>query len=1010
MVVRFLMSAGELRSSVTATQRVVKRRGSGRPGMVRYLRMPGRCFPHRRLVYDPGIPEDVRFAPLPRTGPSIAGTVSQTSSDTAGEQAPAATPRRGKRASPSTKPGTTPMMAQWHEAKAAYPECLLFFRMGDFYELFFDDAVKAATTLDIALTRRGEHGGEPVPMAGVPVHAADQYLPRLIRAGHRVAVCEQMESPAEAKLRGKSLVRRDVVRVITPGTLTEESLLDARRHNYLAALAEAGGALGLAWLDMSTGEVWLQPLAAHGGESVMPAELAAALARIAPGELLVPERLAGRDAFAAVWREFGEALTPLPASRFDSESGRRRLEETWNVAALDAFGDPGRAEIAAAGALIDYVRLTQIDRMPRLARPRRLAAAGSAGAVMEIDPASRRNLELTETLAGERRGSLLSVVDRTVSGPGARLLAARLAAPLTDAAAIRTRLDAVGYGIADARLRADSRERLGACPDIERALSRLSVGRGGPRDLAAVRAGLAVAAELGDRLDCGSIPLPASIAVARGSLGGHEVLVAQLDAALAGELPFHARDGGFIAPGFSAELDEQQALRDQSRKLIVGLQGRYAAATGVASLKIKHNNVLGYFIEVTSAHAEKLRDPARTDEAVSDNGDMPGFIHRQTMANAMRFTTVELSELEDRISGAGERALALELALFDELVAAVLDTAETVAAAARALAEIDVAMAFAELAATQRYCCPEIAEDTSFDIRRGRHPVVEAALAGAAETPFIANDCNLGEADGGDAGGNGRMWLLTGPNMAGKSTFLRQNALIAVLAQAGSYVPAEAARIGIVDRLFSRVGASDDLARGRSTFMVEMVETATILNLSGPQSLVILDEIGRGTATFDGLSIAWATIEHLHERNRCRTLFATHFHELTNLAARLPQLACHTMRVKEWQGDVVFLHEVAAGTADRSYGIHVARLAGLPPPVLARAEEVLALLEKGDQGNALTRLADDLPLFRAAAEAAETYDAEPDALRALLEGLDPDALSPRDALDLLYRLKALADV
>ena len=935
--------------------------------------------------------------------------MSQPSTDTARRTAAAASFRqeRGPGATPAA--GTTPMMEQWLGAKAAYPDCLLFFRMGDFYELFFDDAVKASAALDIALTKRGEHGGEPVPMAGVPVHAADQYLPRLIRAGHRVAVCEQMESPAEAKKRGgKSLVRRDVVRVITPGTLTEESLLDARRHNYLAALAEAGGGYGLAWLDMSTGEVWLQPLAARTGDDTLAAELAAALARIAPGELLIADRLAGRADVAGLWREFGDVLTPLPASRFDSLAGQRRLEETWGVAALDSFGDPGRAEIAAAGALVDYVRLTQIDRMPRLARPRRLPAPGTTGAVMEIDPASRRNLELTETLGGERRGSLLSAIDRTVTGAGARLLAARLTAPLTDVAAIRTRLDAVGYGLARTRLREDLRARLRACPDVERALSRLSVGRGGPRDLAAIRGGLALAREIADGIDAEDLAPPPALAEARRALDGHDALTGRLAAALAEDLPFHARDGGFIAAGFAAELDEQRALRDESRKLIAGLQARYAGETGVGALKIKHNNVLGYFIEVSAAHAERLRDPAR--DTGGDGVAGGGFIHRQTMANAMRFTTVELSELEDRISGAGERALALELDLFDALVGDVLAAAEPIAATARALAEIDVTLALAELAEVRRYCRPEVEADGGFAIRQGRHPVVEAALADAGAAAFIANDCTLDDAD---SGGDGRMWLLTGPNMAGKSTFLRQNALIAVLAQAGSYVPAEAARIGVVDRLFSRVGASDDLARGRSTFMVEMVETATILNLAGPQSLVILDEIGRGTATFDGLSIAWATVEHLHANNRCRTLFATHFHELTSLAAQLPQLACHTMRVKEWQGDVVFLHEVAAGTADRSYGIHVARLAGLPPAVLARAEEVLALLEQGDQGNALTRLADDLPLFRAAAESAAHYDAAaaaaPDPLRAALTDIEPDALTPRAALDLLYRLKALAD-
>ena len=900
-------------------------------------------------------------------------------------------------APPLVVAGTTPMFVQWHEAKAAYPDCLLFFRMGDFYELFFDDAVAAAEALDIALTKRGHQDGTPIPMAGVPVHAAEQYLPKLIKAGHRVAVCEQVEDPATAKKRGaKSIVRREVVRVVTPGTLSEDVLLDARQHNYLAAAAVSGSELGLAWLDMSTGEVWLQPLGAREHAAL---NLPAALARVAPGELLLPEPLVEEPSLFETWAELREVMTPLPASRFDSANAARRLTDYYGVATLEAFGAPGRAETAAAGALLDYLTLTQVDRLPRLARPHMLPPPGAAGGVMEIDPATRRNLELTQTLAGARAGSLLAVIDRTVTGAGARLLAERLTAPLTDVAAIIGRLDLITCFIEAPALRDDVRICLRECPDMERALSRLGLGRGGPRDLAALRAGLSGAGILARHLagHLAGAPAPAELAALCGQLGVHDILVDRLGRALAEALPLQARDGGFIARGYSDALDEQSQLRDASRQTIAQLQSRYVEETGIAALKIKHNNVLGYFIEVTALHGDKLM--AGGKEALAEQH---GLIHRQTMANAMRFTTVELSDLEDRISRAGERALAIELGLFDDLAGEVLARADDIAKAARAMAALDVAAGFAELAVVRRYCRPQVDDSAAFRIVEGRHPVVEAALDDGAGA-FVANDCDLS----GDEN-NGRLWLLTGPNMAGKSTFLRQNALIALLAQIGSFVPAGTAHIGVVDRLFSRVGAADDLARGRSTFMVEMVETAAILNQSSERSLVILDEIGRGTATFDGLSIAWATIEHLHGENRCRTLFATHFHELTSLAARLEQLVCRTMRVKEWQGDVVFMHEVVPGTADRSYGIHVARLAGLPTAVLARAEEVLALLEEGDQGNALSRLADDLPLFHAAvlsARGAENMEIENPALD-LLADTNPDELTPRDALELLYRLKA----
>jgi DNA mismatch repair protein MutS len=875
------------------------------------------------------------------------------------------------------------MMRQYLAIKAAHPDHLLFYRMGDFYELFFDDAVKASAALDIALTKRGQHLGDDIKMCGVPVHSHEAYLSRLIRQGFKVAVCEQVEAPAEAKKRGaKSVVERAVVRVITPGTLTEDSLLDARSHNYLAAIAEAQGELALAWLDLSTADFATQPLVAG--------QLAAALARLAPGELLVPDRLLAREPLKTVLEEWNAVLTPLPSARFDSDNARKRLQAAFNVAALESFGSFSRAEVAACGVLLDYVELTQAGKRPALAPPRRERADGT----MEIDPATRRNLELVRGLDGRRDGSLLAIIDRTLTGPGARLLAERIAAPLTERGDIERRLDLVQLFVERPAVRERVREALRHTPDVERALQRLSVGRGGPRDLMALRDGLASGEALAATLRAepeALAPPPAPLAGIVTACSNHRPLIETLAAALSDEPPLFARDGGFIRAGYRAELDEQRTLRDDSRKTVAALETRYRGTAGVPSLKIRHNNMIGYHIEVTATHADKLDLAAL------------GFTRRQSMSNATRFSTAELADLETRIGRAADQALALELAIFDELSAKVMEVSAAVAAAGRALASLDVAAALAELAASQNYVRPILSEEPAFAISGGRHPVVEAALArqssGGGGTGFVPNDCNLGT--------ERRLWLLTGPNMAGKSTFLRQNALIAVMAQAGSFVPARQATVGIVDRLFSRVGAADDLARGRSTFMVEMVETAAILNQATAKSLVILDEIGRGTSTFDGLSIAWATLEHLHDVNRCRALFATHFHELGALKERLAALAPYTMRVKEWQNEVVFLHEVAPGAADRSYGIHVAQLAGLPAAVVSRAEEVLAALEKGEQSGAVARLADDLPLFAAAPARpmGATAKAQESEVEKALDEINPDELSPREALELLYALR-----
>ena len=756
-------------------------------------------------------------------------------------------------------PALTPMMAQYLETKKAYPDYLLFYRMGDFYEMFFDDAVAASKALDIALTKRGKLEGADVPMCGVPFHAYETYLSRLIKHGFKVAICEQMEDPKEAKKRGaKSVVKRDVIRLVTAGTLTEENLLDSRRNNFLLSLAKTGDMLGVSWLDLSTGDFFLEEIGLKNKpEAVVVSSL---LSRLSPVEILVSDRYLQSPKLFEVFNEYRKKLSVLPEARFNFENARRNLLNLFKVETLDAYGNFSRAEITAAGVLMDYVETTQKGQMPRVEKPVKIYERQ----VMEIDGATRRSLELLESSSGDRGNSLLSVLDRTVTGAGARMLAGRIASPLVDTKEIGERLNVVEFFLNEEFIRDDVRALLKACPDIERAVSRLSLERGGPRDLAAIKTTLAAVPRLKNILSGASSQnmvseLPEAVARIAGRMGHHENLVDELERALADELPLLARDGGFIREGYYPPLDEIRRVKNNSQQIILQLQEKYAAATDIPNLKIKYNNLIGYFVEV----------PAKFATRMLENKD---FIHRQSVLNAVRFTTVELTEIENEIRGAGEKLLATELELFNKLVTEVRIAADDISRTAKALAELDVGAALADLAAEKNYCRPEIDDSFCFDVEDGRHPVVEASLAREHGGAFVGNDCRLG-------GDYSNIWLITGPNMAGKSTFLRQNAIIAVMAQIGSFVPAKRARIGVVNKLFSRVGASDDLARGRSTFMVEMVETASILNRADERSLVILDEIGRGTATFDGLSIAWAVVEHLHEVNRCRALFATRSEE-----------------------------------------------------------------------------------------------------------------------------------
>ncbi|MEJ0010582.1 MAG: DNA mismatch repair protein MutS [Alphaproteobacteria bacterium] len=925
-------------------------------------------------------------------------------------------------------------MQQYFRHKDAYGDCLLFYRMGDFYELFFDDAVKAAGILDIALTKRGKHADQDIPMCGVPVHAAELYLQKLIASGLNVAICEQMETPEEAKKRGaKEVVRRDVVRIVTPGTVTEEALLAPGQALYLAALhytpSPSGGGSGwglaearpsqaphpasprrgeeksaLAWLELSTGEFVTSETSL--------ASLPALLARVAPRELLLTqgayEKLHAEPWFAE-WRT---RATIRADALFDHRKGERVLRAHFCVDDLAAFGAFTGPELSAMGALMDYVQLTQMEAAARLDPPKK----ESPESHLQMDAATRRNLELTQTLSGERKGTLLSTLDRTLTAAGGRTLAAWLSAPLRRRDIIAARQDAVAYARADASWRTKIRDALAKVPDMERALGRLSLGRGGPRDLQMLGTGLAQSIALSDLLRAPA--LPSLLMEVRDALTGHHELADTLERALMNEVPLKAADGNFVASDWRADLAEYRTLRDESKRVLTLMEARLKKETDIGSLKIKHNNVLGYFIEITQIHEKKVP---------------PTFIHRQGLAGSLRYSTPELNDIARKIEEAADRALKLELEVFGELVAQVLKQGGPIVATARALASLDALAALAERAEEGGWVRPQIAEDGGFAVEQGRHPVVEAALR-RTHGEFIVNDCVMDEflktsplrgevganapGEGDSAGdntprrltptptlppqGGGRLWLLTGPNMGGKSTFLRQQAMLVILAQMGSCVPAKRAGIGLVDKLFCRVGAADDLARGQSTFMVEMVETASILNQATPASFVILDEIGRGTATYDGVSIAWAVAEHLHNVTQCRASSPRITTSSPSSRRRCRTSRTTRRRSRNTVDKLIFMHTIAPGKADKSYGIHVAALAGMPKPVLARSRALLKLLESG---HSITEkpLREELPLFAHATPPAESKLAE------RLANVEPDKMTPMEGLQLVAELKKLAE-
>ncbi len=826
------------------------------------------------------------------------------------------------------KEKNTPVMEQYLNLKAQYKDHLLFYRLGDFYELFFDDAIKAAKLLNIVLTKRGNSCGQEIPMCGVPAHSSESYLHKLIDLGFKVAICDQLETADEAKKRGyKSIVKRDVVRVVTPGTIIEDSLLEDKSNNYLASIVEQNDEYAISWLELSTGKFF------HTLTSLKA--LDSDLLRISPRELLISEKFTEDEKIRSILKNYKISITQHAQSFFEYSKSHRTLCEFYKIRELGSIGNFSKVEIMACGALLEYVRVTQRGSIPRLEFPKTYKQQN----FMLIDASARRNLELFSTQFGEKKGSLISVIDHTVTASGGRLLKQMLASPLACSKAINLRLSTAQFFVNNHDSRRKIREILSNIPDIERSLSRLILGRGSPKDMNLLKIGLGKTLELSEFLckiesgENGSLPQqyviqteiqPASragitvksdeseLSTIHKSLGNHKDLFELLNSAILDNNLSSVKEGGFIHSKYNSELSELSYILNNSNKLVTKLRESYRDLTGIAALKILHNNILGYYVEVSANH-----------KITSDI-----FIHRQSLANSMRYTTNELKELENKILTARDAAIGLEMKIFSELCSEVAKESEKIALAANALAKLDIRTAFAELAVQNNYVKPIIDDSKEFNICSGRHPVVEV------NDKFIANSINL-------AG----IHLITGPNMAGKSTFLRQNALIAILAHMGSFVPAERAHIGVIDKIFSRVGATDNITAGYSTFMVEMIETATIVNQATDRSLVILDEIGRGTGVYDGLSIAQAVIEHIHNVNKCRAIFATHYHELTKVSKYLKNVKCFCVKIREWNGEVIFLHEVIEGIADESYGIHVAKLAGFPDSVLNRASEVFEELK-----------------------------------------------------------------
>jgi DNA mismatch repair protein MutS len=855
-------------------------------------------------------------------------------------------------------PNVTPMMKQYLDIKSQYPDAIVFYRMGDFYEMFFDDALKAAPILGIALTKRGQNAGEDIPMCGVPFHSSDAYIAKLIEKDHKVVICEQMETPEEAKKRGyKAVVRRDVVRIITPGTLTEENLLNNRSSNFLTAIGSFKEELAISWCDISTGEFYFSSSSVE--------TLANDLARINPKEILINDKLYQQDTVNLALVDYRRLVTIQANNLFDAKRAENKINSYYQIFTSNSLGNFTPAELICCGAILEYIELTQKTNQSKVAYPKKL----NQHSFMAIDAASRKNLELVCTTSGEKKGSLLNLIDQTKTSSGSRLLAQFLSAPLVDVEAINKRLDLVEFFINNASIIETLNAILTIFGDVERALARLNFNRSGPRDLHVIKTSLLAANHLLSFFSSFANPIPKELDILLSNLLGFDQLYLELENALKDELPFLARDGGFIKEAYDQKLDELQNLKNDSKTSLNQLKSKYIQITGVNSLKINYNNVLGYFIDVSPQHASKMKDEI--------------FIHRQTLANSIRYTSVELRELEKTLLNLEDNIIKLELELYSNLVKQVMAKADHLNLFAYSVAKIDVAINLAALAKQNNYCRPQIDNSYDFDIVSARHPIIENAL-NKQGVEFVANDCSFKQ--------DSNLWLITGPNMAGKSTFLRQNAILVILAQIGSFVPATKAYFGIVDKIFCRVGAADDLARGRSTFMVEMVETANILNNATARSLIILDEIGRGTSTYDGVSIASACLEYIHDHIQARALFATHYHELTSLKDQLQKLSCYTMQIKEWQDKIIFMHKIIPGSADKSYGIHVASLAGLPKIVIHKAQSILKNLESVHN--------DALDIDLSAATEISNHP-----IIEQIKNLNIDDLTPKAALEILYQLK-----
>jgi DNA mismatch repair protein MutS len=848
--------------------------------------------------------------------------------------------------------------------------------MGDFYEMFFDDAKIASSVLNIALTSRGKHLGDDIPMCGVPVVSLDSYMERLVKYGYKVAICEQMEDPKEAKKRGyKAVVKREVTRIVTAGTLIEDNLLSSRKNNFLMSIVpdickktQQAKTVSFAAIDISTGDFIVNTL--PGSEFSMAMEM------YQPRELLVPARYE-RSEFAKYLAGMTEAgITYLPDSKFNPIVEKDRLEKYFKVKTLDSFGINTPDELSSCGSILEYLLITQRDNFSALPMPKKAIFSN----YLVLDPSTSKSLEVTSSIHGEYDYCLLGVLDKTCTSFGARALAARVSTPIIDLSQLQKRLECVAFFLENKKITGLIRENLRYCPDFERAINRIRFNKFSPRDVGDIRESLRVIDVI--RSIVKDVHIPSEGEYFFENLADFSSLLKLLQTSLVEKLPANSRDGGVIADGYSPKLDELKYLKNHSEDLISNLQAKYVSQTGIGSLKIRNNAILGWYVEVPLSQKHKINESV--------------FMHKQTLVNGMRYTTSELGTLQMKLSEVSDEWSNLEQEIYQKIVAEIMDHYEKISYAIKLLSCIDVYANFAHIAAEREYVRPEMSDQTILEIENGRHPILEVHTK-----DFTDNDCDLNE--------NNRICLLTGPNMAGKSTYLRQNALIVLMAQIGCYVPAKRASIGVVDRLFSRIGASDDIARGRSTFMVEMIETATILNQATARSFVILDEVGRGTSTYDGLSIAWAVVENLHNVNKCRVLFATHYRELTVLQNTLSHIKCKTLKVQEWNGDVIFYHKIIDGIADKSYGIHVASIAGVPKNVVKRATELLKNFEKNiDSKNENDK--QEIPAYDAVSEQMELLYSPPAnmALLQRLREINLNDITPKNALDILYELKGLA--